>query len=40
MQDKDEEIKKLRDIIIQLRESMNRAQIDSDKQTVSALTKV
>ena len=40
MQDKDEEIKQLRDLIIEMKDSINRVQIDSDKVSVAALTKV
>jgi len=40
IEDKDEEIKKLRDLLITMRESLSRTQIDSDKASVSALTKV
>ena len=36
---KDEEIKQLEDLVIQMKESLSRSQIDSDKATVSALTK-
>ena len=39
IQDKDEEIKNLRDIAIQLRDSLSRVKMDSDKATVSALAK-
>lgn len=40
IKDKEAEISKLRDLLIQERETRNRSQIDSDKASVSALTRV
>jgi hypothetical protein len=37
---KDEEIRQLNDLNIEMKEMLSRAQIDSDKVKVSALTKV
>jgi chromosome segregation ATPase len=36
---KEDEIKKLRDLVIQMKDSITKAQVDSDKASVSALTK-
>lgn len=40
LQNKDEEIRQLNDLNIEMKEMLGRAQIDSDKVKVSALTKV
>lgn len=39
VQSKDEEIKQLDELVIQLKEGLGRAQLDSDKTTVTALTR-
>jgi hypothetical protein len=36
---KEDEIKKLRDLVIQMKDSITKAQVDSDKASVSVLTK-
>ena len=40
LQNKDEEIRQLNELNIEMKEMLSRAQIDSDKVKVSALTKV
>jgi ribosome biogenesis protein Nip4 len=40
IQNKDEQVKQLNNMVIQLKEELNRTQLDSDKMSLSALTKV